>query len=159
MLTHRSRECLAAAAAAESEAVQALIEEQNRLETRRVGLAAALQPLRLEREGLEHHVAALHAASVALDAWLAENEARVPENISADEALQPEDAWGRQALQAAAEDAAAEDALYGLAKALEAGVLSLELYLRLVRQLCREQFFARATGLVIQAARGQRGVQ
>ena len=156
MLTRRARECLVAAAAAESDDVAALLDEQRILEDRRAALAAALPPLRAEREGLEHHVTALRAATVALDAWLAENTARVPEGLSADDALQGEDAWARQALNAAAEDAGVEDTLYVLAQGLEAGVVPLDQYLKLVRGLCREQFFARATVLVVQAARRER---
>jgi ESCRT-I complex subunit TSG101 len=148
-----------AAASAESDDVAALLDEQRVLEDRRVALSAALAPLRAEREGLEHHVSALRAATAALDAWLAENSPRVPADLTADEALQAEDAWGRQALTAAAEDAAVEDTLYVLAQGLEAGVVPLEQYLRQVRALCREQFFARATVLVVQAARAQRAAQ
>ena len=158
-LTQRARECMLAAASAESDDVAALLDEQRVLEDRRVALSAALAPLRAEREGLEHHVSALRAATAALDAWLAENSPRVPADLTADEALQAEDAWGRQALTAAAEDAAVEDTLYVLAQGLEAGVVPLEQYLRQVRALCREQFFARATVLVVQAARAQRAAQ
>lgn len=176
MLCARARDCLSAAAAAEGERITALLEEQSTLEARRLELAAAAAPARAEREGLEHHTAALRSGADALDAWLAENEARIPAVICADEALQPADAWARQALEAAAEDAAAEDALYSLARALEVrachvssafahrhadashaqgGQLGLEAYLRAVRQLCREQFFARATGLVVAGARAR----
>ena len=49
---------------------------------------------------------------------------------------------------------AGEGCLFPLAGALEKGRLPLDLYLRLVRQLCREQFMARATGLVVRAAQG-----
>jgi ESCRT-I complex subunit TSG101 len=147
---------LVAAAAAESDDVAALLDEQRCLEDRRAALAAALPPLRAEREGLEHHITALRAATVALDAWLGENAARVPEGLSADDALQGEDAWARQALNAAAEDAGVEDTLYVLAQGLEAGVVPVDQYLKLVRGLCREQFFARATVLVVQAARRER---
>ena len=156
VLTRRARECLVAAAAAESDDVAALLDEQRCLEDRRAALAAALPPLRAEREGLEHHITALRAATVALDAWLGENAVRVPEGLSADDALQGEDAWARQALSAAAEDAGVEDTLYVLAQGLEAGVVPLDQYLKLVRGLCREQFFARATVLVVQAARRER---
>jgi hypothetical protein len=119
VLLQRGTECLAAEAEAQAEAVASLLEEQGTLEVRRRALAAAAAPARAEREGLEHHTAALRAAAVALQAWLDENEARVPDTICADDALQPEDALARQALEAAAEDAAIEDALYSLGKALE----------------------------------------
>jgi len=65
--------------------------------------------------------------------------------------------WARQALEAAAEDAAAEDALYALGRALEERALPLPDYLRAVRALCREQFFARATALVVASARQAAG--
>ena len=154
VLLERGSAALAASAAAASRDVSQLLEEQGALERRRAALAAQLAPLRGEREGLEQHSSSLGAASVALEAWLAENEPRVADPIDPDAALQPADAWGRQALQAGAEDAAVEDCLYALAGALEKGRLPLDLYLRLVRQLCREQFMARATGLVVAAAQG-----
>jgi ESCRT-I complex subunit TSG101 len=147
-----ARAALSAAAADSAERVTALLEEQSRLEVRRSALQAQLSPLRLEREALESHVSSLDASTVAVEAWLAENVARVPEDLSADAALAPRDAWQAQALAAAAEDAACEECLYSLAAALEAGKVGLDAYLRLVRQLCREQFMARATVLVVKAA-------
>ena len=183
----RGQACLAAEAEARAEEVASLLEEQGTLEARRRALAAAAAPARAEREGLEHHTAALRAAAVALQAWLEENEARVPDPPCADDAVQPEDALARQALEAAADDAGIEDALYSLGKALEvrascrsvvvtaqqaprfamhagahappaqAGKVGLDAYLRSVRALCREQFYARATQLVVASARQRAG--
>ena len=79
----------------------------------------------------------------------------MPEVSDPDAAFEAEDALGRQALEAAADDAAIEDTLYSLDKALEGGRLGLDAYLRLARRLAREQFIARATCLVIANVRAQ----
>ena len=133
----RGQECLAAEAEARAEEVASLLEEQGTLEARRRALAAAAAPARAEREGLEHHTAALRAAAVALQAWLEENEARVPDPPCADDAVQPEDALARQALEAATEDAGIEDALYSLGKALEVRCRIRSCYSCLLAMLCR----------------------
>ena len=133
------------AVAARQRALESELEQLHRAN------ASALAKLETEQRAAAESI---RSVGEALEAWLAENEPRVADPIDPDAALQPADAWGRQALQAGAEDAAVEDCLYALAGALEKGRLPLDLYLRLVRQLCREQFMARATGLVVAAAQG-----
>jgi len=51
----------------------------------------------------------------------------------------------KQLLQAHAEDAAVEDALYFLGESLRRGVLDCESFLKHVRNLSRKQFLLRAT--------------
>ena len=90
-----------------------------------------------------------------------------------DEGIEPADPLSRQLLTCVAADLAIEDTLYALDRAVHedgrgmsgsvggsfhassssvAPVLSLDVYLRTVRELSRKQFFHRATALKVQAA-------
>jgi ESCRT-I complex subunit TSG101 len=62
-----------------------------------------------------------------------------------DEVVTPADAPSSQMFELVAEDAAVEDTMYVLTRALENGSIDLEGYLKLYRSLCREQFMKVAT--------------
>ena len=64
----------------------------------------------------------------------------------------------RQLLRAVARDAALEDAMDCLDEGLEKGRVTLDEYLRLTRNLCKEQFMARAEVLVVRKHQHQRGI-
>jgi hypothetical protein len=66
-----------------------------------------------------------------------------------------EDALAQQAIAAAAEDLAIDDTLDGLDRALGAGLIPPEAYLKHVRGLCRQQFMHRALSQEIAARRMQ----
>jgi len=76
--------------------------------------------------------------------WLAANEGI---ELSVDDLVAPADPLSAQMLELTAEDAAIEDTLYYLDKALHGGNLNLETHLKLTRNLCREQFQKRALAL------------
>eukprot|EP00887_Chlorella_sp_A99_P006876 scaffold2.g6876.t1 len=107
--------------------------------------------LRRREATLQQEVHALQ-----LEAWLAENEARAAAlnegSLNPDNMLTAADPLSQQALEAQAEDLAMEDCLYELDKALQAGRVAPEAYLRQVRAVCRRQFTARVLGLKISAA-------
>ena len=67
----------------------------------------------------------------------------------ADAAIEPADALSSQALATQAEDMAVEDALFSLDRALAAGALAPEPYLRAVTRLCSRQSSLRALGAKI----------
>jgi len=61
-----------------------------------------------------------------------------------DEASDPQDVWRKQLIKAIALDSALEDIMYTLDRALAAGKLPLDEYLKMCRTLCSEQFMTRA---------------
>ncbi|KAL3148172.1 hypothetical protein ABBQ38_014452 [Trebouxia sp. C0009 RCD-2024] len=88
----------------------------------------------------------------AMDAWLAENESKIPDGeVDPDTAIVAADPLCQQALDCQAEDMAIEDTLYALERALTDGHLPADTYLKQVRSLCRKQFFVRALGMKVAA--------
>ncbi|XP_018804027.1 PREDICTED: tumor susceptibility gene 101 protein [Bactrocera latifrons] len=77
------------------------------------------------------------------------------EGIDPDEAVTTTAPLYRQLLNAYAEEAALEDAIYYLGEALRSGVIDLETFLKHVRQLSRKQFMLRA---IMQKCRQKAGL-
>ncbi|MEW5306902.1 MAG: hypothetical protein WDW36_009337 [Sanguina aurantia] len=106
-----------------------------------------------ERNSTEVLVAELTAKAAALQSWLDANEPRAAAaesgTLPPDELFVSNDDLGRQALNTQAEDLALEDTTIALDRALQAGVIPLDMYLKQIRSLCRKQFFARALGMRI----------
>lgn len=144
--------------------------------------------MRAERGQWESRIGSMQAATVALTEWLSENEGRLSgqggqregtgshsnsgglgeeegvggsdgtTKLAADAAFQAEDPLSEQVLNAVAKDQALEDTMDCLDEALDKGKIQLDDYLRLTRQLCKEQFMARAEALVVRKVQHGRGV-
>ena len=141
--------------------------------------------MRSERGQWESRIGSMQAATVALTEWLSENEGRLAGgeggggggegssshsgggggeeeegggSLAADAAFQAEDPLSRQLLNAVARDQALEDTMDCLDEALDKGKIQLDDYLRLTRQLCKDQFMARAEALVVRKVQHGRGV-
>lgn len=156
-LAARLRGALAAAAAADAASTTVDGRRRAQLAERAAQLEAGRAALVAEKGALEERVGALRGQAAALDAWLASNEPKSPgvgggPPIDPDTAVEPADALSRQALAGQAEDMAIEDALYALDRALSAGGVGAEAYLRAVRRLCARQFILRALGGRVAAA-------
>ena len=127
--------------------IDAMFQEQQQLTQRGSDLAAGVGGMQAERTALESCVLELSGKAVALERWLADNEAKTPEGeVDADGAIVAADVLSAQALEAQAEDMAVEDTLYSLDKALQEGALQPEAYMKQVRNHCYKQFFVRALG-------------
>uniref|UniRef100_A0A7R9VVF6 SB domain-containing protein n=1 Tax=Chlamydomonas euryale TaxID=1486919 RepID=A0A7R9VVF6_9CHLO len=140
-----------------AEKMEDLLETQRQLSERKQQLASLVNTLKQEREGTEGIVAEMGAKTQQLRLWLDANEAKVDavagmgKEIDIAKAIVPVDALNEQALNAQAEDLAIEDTILALDRALQTGLtgLTVETYLKQVRQLCRRQFFARTAGFKI----------
>lgn len=99
---------------------------------------------RLERDQQEltKSIAVLHDKDQELERAL-ESLEKV-EGIDVDEAVTTTAPLYKQLLNAYAEEAAIEDAVYYMGEALRSGVIDLEVFLKNVRQLSRKQFMLRA---------------
>ncbi|KAK9813095.1 hypothetical protein WJX72_008931 [[Myrmecia] bisecta] len=149
-LTERLQTTLASLNSQAASEMDALLETQNELSRRRGQIEQGIASMQQEKVALESTVLEMHGKSVAMERWLAENEAKNPEGeVDADAAIVPADILSRQALDAQAQDMAIEDGLYALDKALQNGSISAEVYLKQVRSLCRKQFFVRALGMKV----------
>ena len=162
-----------------------LLGVQAELADRRAAVDAALRDAKSEKTRWESRVGSLRAATVALKEWLGENEMLAAAaggeangngeasgsgsgagsgsgsgsaEAACDLAFAEEDVLSRQLLRAVARDAALEDAMDCLDEGLEKGRVTLDEYLRLTRNLCKEQFMARAEVLVVRKHQHQRGI-
>ena len=152
-LTARLQASLAAADAAAAAATATDSDGAAGLASRAATLDAGLAALRAEKAALEAAVGGLRARAMEADAWLKAHEPKAPKPggaaIDPDAAVTPADPLSAAALAAQAEDMAVEDALYALDRALAAGGLPPDAYLRAVRGLCARQFTLRATGAAV----------
>ncbi|EDV52033.1 tumor susceptibility gene 101 protein [Drosophila erecta] len=100
---------------------------------------------RLEREqvDLQKNISVLKDKEQELEKSLETLESA--EAINPDEAVTTTAPLYRQLLNAYADEAATEDAIYYLGEGLRGGVIDLETFLKHVRQLSRKQFILRAT--------------
>ena len=134
-----------------------LLGVQAELADRRAAVDAALRDAKSDKTRWESRVGSLRAATVALKEWLGENENAAGNDgngeasgsgsakAACDSAFAEEDVISRQLLRAVARDAALEDAMDCLDEGLEKGRVTLDEYLRLTEDLCKEQFM-RARG-------------
>ncbi|KAH8259326.1 tumor susceptibility gene 101 protein [Drosophila bipectinata] len=126
---------------------QAEIETLNRTKSELVEGSAKIDSIisRLEREevDLKKNIAVLKDKEEELEKSLATLESA--EAIDPDEAVTTTAPLYRQLLNAYADEAATEDAIYYLGEGLRGGVIDLETFLKHVRTLSRKQFILRAT--------------
>ena len=158
------------------EEAERLLTLQAELARRREDIERSLREMRAERGAWEHRIGGMQAATVALEEWVSENEGKVSgvggveggeegaegvernETDIADAAFRPEDPLSEQILEEMAKDLALEDAMDCLDEALNAKKIELEPYLELIRELSKEQFYARATTMVARKEQRERGV-
>ncbi|KAH8257559.1 hypothetical protein KR038_011430 [Drosophila bunnanda] len=126
---------------------QAEIETLNRTKQELVEGSAKIDAIisRLEREhvDLQKNISVLKDKEQELEKSLEALENA--EAIDPDEAVTTTAPLYRQLLNAYADEAATEDAIYYLGEGLRGGVIDLETFLKHVRQLSRKQFILRAT--------------
>lgn len=99
--------------------------------------------------------------SDVIETWLKVNDRGAGEEPAddIDAAFEPVDRFSRQLLESSAEDLAIEDLMYALDKAAQDGSLGAEVYLKMTRNLSREQFFHRATCIKVRATQQQAQAQ
>jgi ESCRT-I complex subunit TSG101 len=103
---------------------------------------------RSKNDNLEREVAHYQGELARIDAAIREASAWLEQNtkheVDVDAATEPKEPLIKQLLAIIAEDAAIEDMIYYLERALLKGSIDLETYLKEVRRLSREQFYKKA---------------
>lgn len=120
-----------------------LTEEQDKeakLQGNRREVVASVARLKTMKEQVEERIKLLTEKDAALDKWVA-TQADKPE-VHVDQLVEANDPPSRQMLELVATNAAIEDALYHLDKALANSSVDLLTFLKKVRELSREQFMA-----------------
>lgn len=128
--------------------VQGLLRQRE--ETCKKGLRELYQ----EKEALEQQLQTVLTNTDVLETWLKHNT-KPDTDVDIDNSFEPCDALSKQLLECTSCDLALEDLLYSLDKAVQEGVIPVDMYLKHVRTVSREQFLHRATAVKVRAAQAQ----
>jgi len=130
------------------------VDEANQLQHLQHNLSQSEREITIERGGLTKEIGELkrlknqlETANVSLQSWLDTNSNNEPVDLV--DTVEPADCWTKQLMKAAAQDCAIDDTLFSLNRALGEDVIDFKKYIKQVRKLTREQFFARALSLKI----------
>lgn len=129
------------------EEVSTLAAAQKELEERYAKVARVVGQLDAERAEVEAAVRELGLRTTQLRAWLAKYEGlegSPAATLDVENYLREKSEVSRGILELSAEDLALEDVFYALERTLAKGLIPGDAYLRQVRQLSRQQFYARA---------------
>ncbi|XP_050539398.1 tumor susceptibility gene 101 protein [Daktulosphaira vitifoliae] len=119
-----------------------LLQSQRELTLGKNKLDSILTSLNKEKIELEQNIQVLRDKEIELE--IAISKLSVEDNIDIDDAVTTTAPLYKQILNAFAEEAATEDAIYYMGEALRRGVIDLEVFLKQVRTLSRKQFMLRA---------------
>jgi ESCRT-I complex subunit TSG101 len=127
--------------------IDTIFETQGTVRESSEQLQETLSLLAQERAGLETIAKKLDEDLENTRKWLEENEGK--EELDLDQVVYPQDSWSQQMLEAVAEDAAIQDAMDELQRALRDDKIDIVKFLKAIRRLARKQFNARALALKI----------
>ena len=113
-------------------------EKEAALQVHRKEVLASLTTLKKKKEEVEERVRRVMEMDGGLEKWMAEQALRPV--VAVDDLVEAADPPSRQMLDLVAQNAAIEDALYHLDKALANSSVDLLVFLKKVRELAREQF-------------------
>lgn len=133
--------------------IQTLNRTKQELNEGRLKINDIINKLEREENELKVNIALLKEKEESIGKSLEDLEK--VDGIDVDEAVTTTAPLYRQLLNAYAEEAAIEDAIYYIGEALRNGVLDLEVFLKHVRQLSRKQFMLRA---IMQKCRQKAGL-
>ncbi|XP_050431815.1 tumor susceptibility gene 101 protein [Adelges cooleyi] len=119
-----------------------LLQSQRELTLGKNKLDSILTSLNKEKAELEQNIQVLRDKETELE--MAISKLSKEDNIDIDDAVATTAPLYKQILNAFAEEAATEDAIYYMGEALRRGVIDLEVFLKQVRALSRKQFMLRA---------------
>lgn len=127
---------------------------QSQLKQKREQLTQGMEQMQQEKEGLERQLKIIRTNTDMLGSWL-KTHSELRQDIDVDDAFEPCDALSKQMLECTSLDLSLEDVIYSLDKAVQEGSIPVDVYLKQVRSLAREQFFHRAISAKILAAQQQ----
>lgn len=122
--------------------LQTLKKTQDELKQGKTKLDILLNKLEKEQKDLDKNITVLQDKEQELNTAIEKIGSQ--ESIDVDDAVTTTAPLYKQLLNAFAEEAALEDAIYYMGEALRCGVIDLDVFLRQVRALSRKQFMLRA---------------
>mmetsp|Transcript_23346 Transcript_23346/g.53859 ORF Transcript_23346/g.53859 Transcript_23346/m.53859 type:complete len:390 (+) Transcript_23346:55-1224(+) len=103
-------------------------------------VTASLERMRKHKGVLKEQIHLAKQSTADLDTWLTRRQEEEARPVDPDDLVQPRDACSQKMLELVAEAGAIEDALFALDRGLNNGTVELDLFLREVRKLSRQQF-------------------
>jgi len=131
-----------------------LMAKNSELEERNKYLDQEKRRLESDKNQLDANIDSLTKNFEDVTNWLSTND--TGQQIDIDPITEPSDPITRQLLVQVAEDATIEDTLYYMDKKLNSGAVTIETYLKVIRNLAQEQFYRRATIKKLHEARSIR---
>lgn len=138
------------------------LSEQSELRLRGDELDKGLGELQEEKDNLQQQLQFIVSSTDVLETWLHDNKTKQPNfektkqlDFDIEDAFENSDVLSKQMMENSAADLAIDDVLYSLDEAVRDGAIPVEVYLKNVRRLSREQFFYRATMEKVRAAQVQ----
>lgn len=133
--------------------IENLFATQAVLRRRAEELSGGLREMQDEKEGLEQQLQLAVMNSDLLEDWVRENAGKKRrDEVDVDDIFEPCDPLSKQLIECTAADMAVEDTFYSLDKSVQEGAIPLDMYLKSIRALSREQFFHRATSVEVRAS-------
>lgn len=135
------------------EEMDGLLKTQEELKQGSQKVNQMIQDMENKKTELNQSVEILKSKNTELESVLDYLRAQ-PEEIDVDEAVQATNPLYNQILRLYAEENAVDDTIYYLGEALRKGIIELDVFLKHVRELSRQQFMARATIMKARSAAG-----
>jgi ESCRT-I complex subunit TSG101 len=134
--------------------MDSLVNTQSQLKQRKEALKQGVEQLRQEKEHLKNQLRTVLSNAELVQKWIGSQHRPkgTMDFVDIDDVFEPADPLSKQMLDCTSQDLALEDLLYSLDKAIQEGSIPVDVYLKQVRSLSREQFFHRAISEKIQAA-------
>ena len=124
------------------EVISGDLRKQTKLERGSDDVREEILDLRRRKDALERSHIATDAATADIESFLKSMESNV--ELPVDDLCQPSSVRSRQMLELDAKNHAISDVLYFLDRALVKGTIPLDVHLKTVRRLAKQQFMARA---------------
>lgn len=123
-------------------------ENQAQLQAGKETIHAGIERLKQQKDQLQSSIRIINSKQEELDVWLQLNE-NTTDAVDVDDILQPSNTYSRQMIELIAESSAIEDTFYYLEKALQTERITLDVFLKKVRVLARQQFLSKALAMKV----------
>lgn len=125
-----------------SEEIHSLMNRQRKIVRKKAEIDQTLVQSEEEYQKLQKRKGEIKSEKERLEGWLSENEGK--SRIDVDSAVSASDSHAQQLFEATAEDYALSDVQYELEQCLNDELINLQVFLKHIRKVSRQQFFARA---------------
>ncbi|KAG1330444.1 protein ELC-like [Cocos nucifera] len=140
--------------------MEGFLRVQAELKRRKEAIVRGIRELEEERENLEQELQIILTNTDVMESWVRETKGKnrrrwKAREVSVDDVFEPSDVYSRQLMECTAVDRELEDTIYALDRAVTEGCVAVDVYLKSVRSLSREQFFHRNMAVKVRSMAGR----